>query len=147
MKKLALIALITLAIGTSSFAATANGELKSVTTFNNFYKVKSGVTWKFAENFHKASFEINGTKNEVFFTPEGEYLGITQPFAYNKLPKAALNTIAASYAYPKYALEECIVFKNAENELNYFVSMKKGNKIIVLQINEYGTVSQAQWKI
>ena len=141
MKKLFFAALVTLSIGFSSFTASADDSISSVKEFNTVNNTSKNVSWKYTDNFHKASMDLKGIKTEFFYTPDGEFLASSQSFDYAKLPQAALKTLASNYAYPSYSLEECIVIENANQETNYYVSLIKSNKKIILQITEDGTVS------
>ncbi|MFN3667642.1 MAG: hypothetical protein ACK4S0_15880, partial [Sediminibacterium sp.] len=92
-------------------------------------------------NYEKVSFMENGIKKEVFYTHQGELIGSAKAFAFDKLPKAALQTITTKYTYPEFQLEDIIEFENAEGETSYFVSMDKSDVKIVLEITTYGQVS------
>ena len=141
MKKLFFAAMVTIFIGTSSFSASANDEIRSVQAFNASYNTNSSVNWKYTNNFHKATTVVNGTKSDYFYTPEGEFLASSKSYDFDKLPTQALKTLTTSYAYPAYTLEECIVIENADQEVNYYVSLVKANKKTILQISTDGTVS------
>lgn len=141
MKRLFFAAMVTLLIGTSSFSASANDEIRSVQAFNASYSTKSTVHWKYTDNFHKASTVINGVQTEFFYTPDGTFLASSKSFDFDKLPLQALKTLTNSYAYPEYTLEDCIVIENADQELNYYVSLVKANKKTILQIATDGTVT------
>ena len=78
---------------------------------------------------------------EMFYTLDGDLIGISKTFAYDKLPKNALNQMAAKYAYPEYELVKCIEFVNADNETNYYLSLSGLNEDLYLQINEKGQIT------
>ena len=137
MKKLFFAALVTLFISTSSFAADAPENVRS---FKELHSINN-VDWKYTENFQKASVALNGHNTEYFYTPGGDFLASSTTFDFDKLPKAALKTIANNYAYPTYSLLECIVIENADQEINYYLSMEKAGKKIILEISETGTVT------
>ena len=137
MKKLFFAALVTLFISTSSFAADAPENVRS---FKELHSINN-VDWKYTENFQKASVALNGHNTEYFYTPDGDFLASSKTFDFDKLPKAALKTIANNYAYPTYSLLECIVIENADQEINYYLSMEKAGKKIILEISETGTVT------
>ena len=137
MKKLFFAALVTLFISTSSFAADAPENVRS---FKELHSINN-VDWKYTENFQKASVALNGHNTEYFYTPDGDFLASSKTFDFDKLPKAALKTIANNYAYPTYSLLECIVIENADQEINYYLSMGKAGKKIILEISETGTVT------
>ncbi len=141
MKKLFIAALVTIFISTSSFAANSPENVRSFKEMNNISNTNSSVNWKYTESFQKASLAVNGQNTEYFYTPEGDYLASSKTFDFDKLPKGAIKTITNNYAYPSYSLIECIVIENADQEINYYVSMEKAGKTTILQINESGTVS------
>lgn len=141
MKKLFFAAMVTLLIGTSSFSASANDETRSVQAFNASYSPNTTVNWKYTNNFHKASTVLNGIQTDFFYSPEGAFLATSKSFDFDKLPQQALKTLTNSYAYPAYSLEDCIVIENADQEVNYYVSLVKANKKTILQITPDGTVS------
>lgn len=141
MKKLFFAALVTIFIGSSSFAANSPENLRSFKEMIANGAMNNTVNWKYTKNFQKASVALNGEKTEYFYSPEGEFLATSKNFNFDKLPKPALKTLASRYAYPAYSLEECIVIENADQEVNYYLSMIKSGKKIILQINESGAVS------
>lgn len=142
MKKLFFAAMVTIFIGASSFNASANDEKRSVQAFYASYNTSNTVSWKFTNNFHKASTIINGVKTDLFYTPGGEFMASSKSYDFDKLPTQALKTLANNYAYPAYTLEECIVIENAAQETNYYVSLIKANKKTILQIAIDGSVSE-----
>jgi hypothetical protein len=141
MKKLFLSAMIVLAFVTGSYASPKSDN---PTEFKNYSKLiaTDQVSWKITDQFKKASLLKGGEKIEIFYTNEGRFIGSSKVFAYDKLPKLALKTLALNYAYPEYNLMECIVFENEHQETNYYVSLKKGNDQINLQINGLGIVEE-----
>lgn len=142
MKKLFILTLAVIALGTSAFADT--NKKTSYNGSNHFastYTKAKEVNWTSDSKFEKASFLENGIKKEVFYTPQGELIGTTKTFAFDKLPKSALQTITTKYTYPDYKLEDCIAFENAEGETSYFISMEKANMKLVLEISIFGQVS------
>jgi hypothetical protein len=141
MKKLFFAALVTIFISTTSFAANNPDNVRSFKEMNNISNSNTSVNWKYTDNFQKASVAMNGKNMEYFYSPEGEFLASSKTFDFDKLPKAALKTITNNYAYPTYTLLECIVIENADQEINYYLSMEKAGKTTILQISESGTVS------
>jgi hypothetical protein len=141
MKKLFISASIILASVTGSFAST---KTENPAEFKNYNKLATAnqVTWKITNQFKKASLLVSGEKTEVFYSTEGRLIGTSKSFAYDKLPKMALRNISLNYAYPEYSLIECIVFEKAFQETNYYVSFKKGNEQINLQINVLGEIEE-----
>lgn len=142
MKKLFILTLAVIALGTSAFADTNKKTSYNGTShFTSTFTKAKEVNWTSDNKFEKASFLENGVKKEVFYTPQGELIGTTKTFAFDKLPKSALQTITIKYTYPDYQLEDCIEFENADGETSYFISMEKGNTKLILEISTFGQVS------
>ena len=141
MKKLIIPVLVAIFISTTSFAADYPDKIRSFKEMNTFSNVTNSVNWKYTENFQKASVVENGQNVEYFYSNDGDFLASSKSFDFDKLPKAAIKTITSNYVYPSYTLLECIVIENAEQEINYYVSMEKAGKTTFLQINEVGTVA------
>ncbi|MFW2476655.1 MAG: hypothetical protein ACN4EP_07055 [Sediminibacterium sp.] len=142
MKKLFILTLALIALGTSAFADTNKKvSYNGASHFTSNYTGAKEVSWSADANYEKVSFMENGIKKEVFYTHQGELIGSAKAFAFDKLPKAALQTITTKYTYPEFQLEDIIEFENAEGETSYFVSMDKSDMKLVLEITTYGQVS------
>ena len=63
--------------------------------------------------------------------------------AYDKLPKAALETLSSEYTFPDYQLKDCIKFTDSTDHTSYFVSFDTENENIILKISDNGVVSLA----
>ncbi len=141
MKKLFITAMFAIAIVTSSFANSEIIKTKTAIEINK--AIKAGVvSLKVTDNFKKATLVIEGERIEMFYAIDGSLIGISKTFAYDKLPKSAIKSLATDYAYPSYDLKECIVFENTHNEINYYVSLLKDNELVVVKISEFGSVSE-----
>lgn len=142
MKKLFILTLALIALGTSAFANTdKKTSYNGASHFTSTYTGAKEVSWSADANYEKVSFMENGIKKEVFYTHQGELIGSAKAFAFDKLPKAALQTITTKYTYPEFQLEDIIEFENADGETSYFVSMDKSDLKLVLEITTYGQVS------
>lgn len=141
MKKVFIVALLAIFIGTTAFERPENtvnyrihNEFKK--SFNN---VKD-VIWVSTDKFSTAIFNVNGEQTKAFYSNEGDFLGTTKTFAFNKLPARALATIATRYTYPQYNLKECIEYKNANDDVNYYISFEKGSRTLIVEISPSGSV-------
>jgi hypothetical protein len=141
MKKLFISALIILASVTGSYASTKSDNPSEFKDYSKLVAANQ-VSWKITDQFKKASLLVGGEKTEVFYSNKGRLIGTSKTFAYDKLPKMALRNISLNYTYPEYSLIECIVFEKVYQETKYYVSLKKGNEQINLQINELGDVEE-----
>ena len=141
MKKLFISAMITLAIVTSSYAAPTTDNPNESKSYSKII-TNSQVSWKITSQFKKASLLVGGEKTEIFYDKDGSLIGTSKIFAYDKLPKTAILNISMNYAYPEYNLMECIVFENDQQQINYYISLRKGNEQINLQIDALGAVEE-----
>jgi hypothetical protein len=143
MKKLLITGMIGIAFITSSFTTPKSENSTVPKEFNKLIATKQ-VTWKITDQFKKASLIEGGEKIEIFYSNDGNLIGTSKYFAYDKLPKSAIRNISLNYAYPEHNLIECIVFESADHEINYYVSLQKGNNQVNLKINEFGSVEEFQ---
>ena len=142
MKKLLTLTLAVIALGTSAFADTnKKTSYNGAGHFKSTFTTAQEVNWSSDVNFEKVSFLENGIKKEVFYTHQGELIGSAKTFAFDKLPKSALQTITTKYTYPEFQLQDVIEFVNADGDNTYFVSMDNANMKIVLEISVYGQVT------
>lgn len=142
MKKFLFAAVVTLFIGTSSFAANSDAPFYSVSALKKAYKQSNAITWTTNDLYQKASLVSNGVNTEIFYTLDGDLIGTSKTFAYDRLPKNALTQMAINYAYPEYELVKCIEFVNADKETNYYISLSGLNEDLYLQINEKGQITE-----
>ena len=139
MKQLFIMAL--LAIATSSFAEPNTISTKVNDHFAAAFKNAKNIAWKADKKFDKVSFILGGEKVQAFYDVDGELIGTSKTFAFDKLPKSGLETITTKYTYPEYQLQDCIEFVNSSNEKNYYVSLHTKNETVVLEITKGGMVS------
>jgi hypothetical protein len=142
MKNLVFATMITLFIGTSAFAAPNDAPYKSINALKKAYQQSNQITWSKYASYQKASLVEAGMTTEMFYTLEGDFIGSSKTFAYDKLPKNALNQMAVKYAYPEFELVKCIEFVNADNETNYYLSLSGINEDLYLQVNEKGQITE-----
>jgi hypothetical protein len=140
MKKFFLLALVAIATGTSAFAEPATISTKALKHVAASYTNAKDISWSTNEKFSKISFMLGEEKVETFYTTEGDLIGTTRSMAFDKLPKAAIETITTKYTYPQYQLKDCIEFTSASSESNYYISLNKANENIVLEIGKSGSV-------
>jgi len=141
MKQLFFMALLVIATGTSAFAGANTISTKVNDHFTAAFKNAKNVDWKTDAKFDKASFVLDGKKVQAFYDVEGELIGTSKTWDFDKLPKSALETLTTKYTYPDYQLKDCIEFVNSNNEKNYYVSFDKKNETVVLEITKGGMVS------
>ncbi len=142
MKKLIIAA--ALFVSLSSFASNDNkndvNELAKKNLLRQFTNA-TNVEWKTNAQFNKASVLIETQKMEVFYNQDGLLIGTAKGVDFDKLPKAAIQTITSEYTFPEFNLRECIEFIDAFNTKKYYVSMETTNDRVILEISKYGSVS------
>ncbi len=139
MKKLFISGLLALTLITSAFASPVS--TRAMDHFSRSFANAKSVSWKTTNGYAKASFTLNNEKVDAFYDNYGEMIGISKVMAFDKLPKAALETLTTKYTYPAYQLKDCIEFTNADNEKNYYVSFETQTGSIFLEITKGGAVS------
>ena len=141
MKKLFITVLAAIAIGTSAFAAPSTSMSTKVTDhFTAAFAKAKEITWNSDYQFDKISFVLDNTKVDAFYGADGDLIGTTQPMQFDKLPKAAIETITTKYTFPEFQVVDCIQFSNADNEKDYYVTMSKKNENLLLKIKPAGMV-------
>ena len=109
MKKIFLAALLAVSLGASAFTApekTVSYHIRHqfAATFDN----AENVNWTSHKHFIEATFVLDGEQMQAFYNNDGEFLGTSKTFAFDKLPKKGLTAIMKLYPYPPYKLQECI---------------------------------------
>ncbi|MES2005912.1 MAG: hypothetical protein V4450_15445 [Bacteroidota bacterium] len=141
MKKVFITVLAAIAIGTSAFAGPVSKSIKVNDHFTASFKKASNVSWSATDKFEEVSFEMNNEKINAFYDNEGELIGTMKKFAFDKLPKSAIETITTKYTFPNYQLQDCVEFVNDAKQTNYYVSFDSKDKTVVLEISKTGVVS------
>lgn len=144
MKKIFIVALLTIFTATIAFEKPAKSlNRPAYAEFNRaFYGAKNVVSVT-SDYITKYIFTLKGKEQQAFYSNSGEYLGVVKTFAFDKLPENALAIILKKYSYPKYELKECVEYKDANGNVNYYLSLqKKKKKDIVLQVAPSGKVSK-----
>ncbi|HEX8461930.1 MAG TPA: hypothetical protein VF623_10890 [Segetibacter sp.] len=138
MKKLFIIALLALSIGSSAFANTTAAISKTV--INRFYaeyKDASNVSWSTTGNYAKASFTVDNKKMEAYYNTNGEVVATSTNISLDELPVNAKRTFAKKFA--GYTVKEAIRFEGAE-ESGYYISAENDKLSIILKVNENNQV-------
>ncbi len=141
MKKLILTALVAIAIGASSFAASTVNE-KATSHFAKTFAAAKNVAWKSDLNYSKVAFVENGEQMEAFYSADGSLIATSKSYAFDKLPATALKIITKEYQYPSYSLKDCIEVTNEYGEKSYYVSMKNKSGDLVLQVSLSGDIDE-----
>ena len=133
-----------------------NGGNVSFMSKENFY-VDFGdlpnVTWQRTAYFDEARFKKDNIEMTAFYDDESKLVGTTSPKIFTDLPDDGQKFI--SKKYKDYTVEKVIFFDDNEfndtdmylygtqydDEDNYFVELKKGDRQIILHVDTLGNVS------
>ncbi|GAB3925775.1 hypothetical protein [Mucilaginibacter myungsuensis] len=154
----AVLATITLSALAADDSKTVKDDSKNVpvTVLNQFNSEFSGaknVTWTVSDSAPKADFVVDGVSKTAFYNISGDFVGVTQEATINDLPAYGVKQISKLYA--GYNTGQVIKFVAEDPEMpnftnspltaptttNYYVSLTKGNKEILVQVSVDGTVS------
>ncbi|MGH7237787.1 MAG: hypothetical protein ACREGF_04595, partial [Candidatus Saccharimonadales bacterium] len=98
--------------------------------------------WTVNENCQKADFIENGAKKTAFYSPAGDYIGLTQVIGYNAIPTKTQKLIADQYK--GYTPEDVIVYQANESynstidPTSYFVDLKNNEHEILVRVTQAG---------
>ncbi len=141
MKKNFLVIVAVILFTTTAFADENNVSFSIINNFKTNFTSAKNVNWKLANEYVKASFEINGINKVAIYNYEGELIATSNKFEFNNLPQNAIESIAKKYPFPPYKLKDCIELVDADNEKNYFASFETAKETVVLKISLAGKVS------
>jgi len=110
-------------------------------SFHAEFGAQSNINWNQTENFDVASFDEEGQSVNAYFTKDGALEGRTFLKKWTDLPFQAQLNIVQSYR--NYDVESVFAYygKSLNNAGNYFVSLSKDNKTILVQVNENGNTT------
>jgi antitoxin component YwqK of YwqJK toxin-antitoxin module len=133
-----------------------NGKMESKTTviynsgkvsqavknsFHAEFGAQSNIHWNQTKNFDVASFDEEGQSVNAYFTKDGVLEGRTFLKNWTDLPfQAQLNIVQR---YKDYDVKSVFVYygKSLNNLGNYFVTLSKDNRTILVQVNEKGNTT------
>ena len=110
-------------------------------SFHDEFGMQSDIHWNQTENFDVASFDVEGQIMNAYFTKDGVLEGRTFLKKWTDLPfQSQLNIVQR---YKDYDVEHVFVYygKSLSSFGNYFVSLSKDNRTILVQVNERGNTT------
>jgi hypothetical protein len=157
MKKVFITAILVSGLSFGVFAAdggkkgdNTNSTTVSYTALSQFsidYKDAKNVLWKVDGNCQKAEFLLNNVKVTAFYSLTGEFLGLTQPVAFDKVPVGAQKEIATHYKdytigeviqlQPKQTAEVSDGYTSStykDDSIVYFVDLKNAKEEILVRV-------------
>ena len=138
-RKIAVAALAATLITTSAFASgEEEDKARAIKNLKKEFTTAKDIQWKLTENYMKASFNWNDQQLEVFYNYDGDIIAKSRPVNPSALPIEAQQKIEKKYA--GYKTDECVEMNNEEGT-NFYVSLIKENKKVILKVSPYGDVS------
>lgn len=111
------------------------------------------VTWRRTRSYDEATFMQNGKQLSAYYDADASLIGTVAPATFTELPAGAQKEIQKQYK--GYDIGSVILFDDNEynssdmmfygstaaDEDNYFVELKKNDRMVILQVNMEGEVS------
>ena len=141
-KTTALAAFMFIAFTMSAFAKPIEVNDYLIKQFESQFRGASNVTWKTTAQFTSASFMQNGQKVSVFYNSQSDLIGVSKTITVTELPKKAQQTLTARYN--DYTVVSVIDFTNEEGVESYYIQLDNKGKQIILQSDEFGSVTDFQ---
>jgi len=140
MKKVSIIALMVITIATTAFAGDNNTlNFKGADHFKKMFPNATKVVYETKKNFTEVNFSWNNLNLQAFFDTKGNFIGTSRQIEVSALPLAYAMEI--NRQYDGYSIDEAIEFDHAENGLNYYVAISKGDRKYVLNVSTSGEIS------
>ena len=105
------------------------------------FGAQSNILWNQTDHFDVASFEMEGQSVNAYFTKDGVLEGRSLLIKWTELPfKAQVNIVER---YKDYEVNRVFVYRGEsfDNLGNYFVSLSKDDRTILVQVNEKGNTT------
>lgn len=128
MKKLLFAVLVTIAVATSSFAAGTNVSVSVLHSFKSKFENATNVSWLISDQYAKATFVVDNSKMEVFYTEHGDLIATSKSINMEELPVDAKRAFAKKFA--GYAVKEVIRFEDAAETALFFSAENEKESII-----------------
>jgi hypothetical protein len=124
--------------------ASANVSYSVAQEFSADFAGAQNVVWTVNKNCQKAAFTENGVKKTAFYSPAGDFMGVTQVVGYNAIPAASQKLIAEHYK--GYTPGNVIVYQANEayngtiDPTSYFVDLKNDAHEVLVRVTETGSL-------
>jgi hypothetical protein len=122
--------------------ASANVSYSVTQAFSADFADAQSVVWTVNKSCQKADFIENGAKKTAFYSPDGDYIGLTQVVGYNAIPAKTQKLIADQYK--GYTPENVIVYQANESynstidPTSYFVDLKNSKHEVLVRVTQEG---------
>lgn len=132
MKKLMTAVMISAVFMVSTAFANKNENtsIQAESAFKKEFSQATDVRWTKTENYYKAYFNLNNQVMMAFFTPEGDYLGVTRNIVSTQLPIQLQASVKNDYS--EYWITD--LFEYARTDSNgYFITLENADQVVTLQ--------------
>lgn len=137
MKKFIIAAITIITLATSALANDVND--KTLNVFKAAYPAAENIHYKALGEMISISFVLEGTRMQAFYSADGEQIAASRIIGYKKLPLRSLTAIENKYK--DYTASEVIEMDHSTEGVSYFVSLKKENEKVIVQVSLQGEVS------
>jgi hypothetical protein len=132
MRRIFLVAALATSLASSAFTpneTTVNHTIQQ--SFRNEFSDAKNVQWSKTSSYVKATFVLDNTSTEAFFSNEGDLIGTSHAIKLEELSTGAKRTYAQKYS--DYTVKEAILFKGMD-ESAYFISAQKEQTNVILKV-------------
>lgn len=126
-------------VSTAFASKNENTSIAAEAAFKKEFSQATNVNWTKTENYIKASFRMNEQVMTAYFTPDGEYLGVTRNILSTQLPIPLQASVKNDYA--DFWITD--LFEYARTDSNgYFITLENADQVVTLQ-----SVNGTNWSI
>lgn len=80
----------------------------------------------FAIKLYEVKFKLDGKKQELLYTPQGEYFGFEEDINISELPEAVINSLKQTFH--KLSIEKAEKIKHPDGRIEYEIDVKGDNE-------------------
>lgn len=123
---------------------SANVSYSVAQQFNADFADAQSVNWTVNKNCQKADFIENGLHRTAFYSPAGDFLGVTQVVGFEAIPAKSQQLIAEEYK--GYTPASVIIYQantavnNDIDATSYFVDLKSNAHELLVRVTNSGSL-------
>ena len=139
MKKLILatVILLTVSATTAMAKGTKKVDPKVLSSFKKEFVNATNVHWLTADDVSRASFVLNESRIQAYFSNEGELLGTERNILFAQLPLSVVKEVNSRYGLtPVYGITE---YNNGSGTF-YYMTVELASKKLTVRATPYGDV-------
>lgn len=132
MKQL-VMALAFLVSTTAAFANETSINSNALNSFKKEFAAAQDAKWADRGEFYEVNFTLNGKYITVFYSTEGQRMGVARNLPSTELPVLLQNDIASNYK--SYWISGLFELTNAEGT-SYYVTLENADSKLMLKSND-----------